>query len=177
MLRIRFQRQGRRKAPFYRVVVAEHTKPVKGRFLEIVGHFNPQTKETSLNKERVLHWLKNGALPTDRVATLCVKNGISECKKYIEERQMKPSRAERDAVEAAKKASEEKAAAEKAAAEAPVVEAPAEEAPAEEAPAEEAAPAEAPAESEAPAEEAAPAEETPAEAPAEAPAEEEEKTE
>jgi small subunit ribosomal protein S16 len=104
MLKIRFQRQGRKKSPFYRVVVAEHSKPVNGRFVEIIGFHNPLSKETSLKSERLVYWLEKGAQPSDRVARLAVKQGVSQCEKYIKERILKPSKAE---VEAQKAKAEE----------------------------------------------------------------------
>ena len=129
MLRIRFQRKGRRNSPFFRIVVTEHSSPIGGKFKEIIGHFNPKTKELSLKNERIIHWVSVGAQPTDRVARLCVKNGISECEKFISERLMKPSKAEERAkqkaeeeakikAEEATKAKEEKEAKAQAAAEA-----------------------------------------------------------
>ncbi len=86
MLKIRLQRKGRKNLPFYRVVVAESSKPVKGRFLEIVGHYNPVSKETVLKAERVEFYIQNGAQPSQTVARLAVKNGMSALEKFIEKR-------------------------------------------------------------------------------------------
>jgi len=114
VLKIRLQPKGRKKRPFYRIVVAESSFPVQGRFLEIVGHYNPLVtpKEVVFQKERVLHYLKNGAQPSETVARLGAKNGITEFEKYFSSRVMKPSNAE---IEAKKKKEEEEAAAKAAA--------------------------------------------------------------
>jgi len=58
------------------VVVAEHTAPIKGKFLEVLGFLNPHTKEKSLNDERIKYWLEKGAQPSDSVHNLLVANGI-----------------------------------------------------------------------------------------------------
>lgn len=117
MLKIRFQRIGRKKLPFFRIVVAEHSNPVKGRFIEIIGHFNPATKELTLEKDRLEHWISKGAQPSERVARMSIKEGVKVCEKFVQTRQMKPSKAEAKAAEAAKKEAEEKAKAEAEAAE------------------------------------------------------------
>ncbi len=126
VLTIRLQRAGRKKSPFYRIVVAEHSAPIQGRFLERVGHLNPlsQPNEVELKGERIEYWISVGAKPTDRVARLISSNGLSVGEKFIAKRMMKPSKAaereaeaKRKAEEEAQKAAEEKAAAEAAAAE------------------------------------------------------------
>jgi len=104
VLKIRFQRQGRTKRPFYRIVVAEHSAPVQGKFIEIVGHFNPLSKEVEFKNERIIHFVNNGAQPSQTVARLGAKNGIKEFEKFLKKRIMKPSKAE---IEAKKKAEEE----------------------------------------------------------------------
>lgn len=76
MLKIRLRRTGRKGAAFYRVVVAEHTARPTGKYVDLVGHFNPKTKELTLNKEQIQHWLNNGAQPTNRVAKLLVGAGV-----------------------------------------------------------------------------------------------------
>ncbi len=106
VLKIRLQPKGRKKRPFYRIVVAESSCPVQGRFLEIVGHYNPLVtpKEVVLQKERILYYLQNGAQPSETVARIGVKNGIPEFEKFFSARVMKPSNAE---LEAKKKKEEE----------------------------------------------------------------------
>lgn len=77
MLRIRLRRIGLKKQPHYRLVVAENEWPRDGRFLEILGRYNPRTNPETIevHEERVYHWLKNGARPTDSVAKLLTKQG------------------------------------------------------------------------------------------------------
>jgi len=67
MLRIRFTRMGRRNLPVFRVVVAENRRPIKGKFIEILGHHNPQTKELVLQADRIKYWLSVGAKPSPSV--------------------------------------------------------------------------------------------------------------
>lgn len=88
MLRIRFSRTGKVGQPSYRIVVAEHRAPVKGRYIEMLGHYLParNPKEAVLNKDRVTHWISKGALPTDSVAALLKKEGFSNMEKYLEPR-------------------------------------------------------------------------------------------
>ncbi len=69
MLTIRLARIGKKKRPFYRVVVTEKTRPRNGRFVEIVGTYDPLKKPAAveLNSERVQYWLSKGAQPSDTV--------------------------------------------------------------------------------------------------------------
>ena len=85
-LSIRLTRVGRRKSPFYRVVVAEASMPRDGRFVEIIGHYQPLKAETTLEikEDRALHWLLIGAQPSDTVRSLLRKKGIMQ--KWHEER-------------------------------------------------------------------------------------------
>jgi small subunit ribosomal protein S16 len=71
---------GAKKAPFYRVVVAESTSPRDGRFKEVLGVYNPITEpaEVKIDIERARYWLSVGAQPTDRVARLLKFNGVDE---------------------------------------------------------------------------------------------------
>lgn len=75
MLMIRLSRIGKTKHPFYRVVVTEKTRPRNGRFVEIVGTYDPQKKPAvvQLNKERVEYWISKGAQPSDTVRSLLPK--------------------------------------------------------------------------------------------------------
>ena len=77
MLRIRLRRVGLKKQPQYRMVIAENEWPRDGRFLEIVGRYNPRTnpETVEVNEERMYHWLKNGAQPTESMAQLLKKQG------------------------------------------------------------------------------------------------------
>ncbi len=71
-VRIRCQRFGRKKRPFYRIVVAHSEAPRDGRFVEIVGYYDPLPNPSIIkfNKERLIYWLKNGAKPSNTVAKL-----------------------------------------------------------------------------------------------------------
>ncbi|MDD5749485.1 MAG: 30S ribosomal protein S16 [Patescibacteria group bacterium] len=81
MLAIRFQRTGRNKQPYYRVVVSEKTKDMYGRHLEILGTYNPRSKEIALKVERIKYWLEKGAQASDVVFNLFVREGILAGKK------------------------------------------------------------------------------------------------
>jgi len=96
VLRIRFQRIGRKNQPFYRLVLAEHARPVKTKFIELLGHYNPLVKPKILEvkADRVSYWVGVGAQPSQTVARLLAKNGIQGMEKFIEKRMMKPSNAE-----------------------------------------------------------------------------------
>ncbi len=149
MLSIRLTRVGKKKHPMYRVTVMEKGRDPYGRALEILGTVNPHTapRTVNLKKDRIQHWVSNGAEMTDTVWNLCIDEGIVEGEKRSSVNLSKKRRAKIDekAAEAKAKEEEAKAAAEaeKAAAEAAPAEEekPAEEAPAE-APQEEAAPEE-----------------------------------
>jgi small subunit ribosomal protein S16 len=76
MLSIRMRRTGSKKRPFYRVVVTEGREPREGSFLEVLGTYNPRTRPAvvELDKERINHWIKNGARPSDSVRTLLARH-------------------------------------------------------------------------------------------------------
>src|SRR3989339_141017 len=76
MLKIRLTRRGKRNKAFFRLVVAEHTSPIKGRFLEVLGFLNPHTKEKSFKADQIKHWIEKGAQCSDTVHNLLVKEGI-----------------------------------------------------------------------------------------------------
>ena len=78
MVKIRLRRLGAKKAPFYRVVVADSRFPRDGRFIEEIGTYNPLTDpvETKIDSERAQQWIKNGAQPTDTVRVLLKKTGV-----------------------------------------------------------------------------------------------------
>ena len=77
-VKMRLKRMGAKKAPFYRVVVADSRSPRDGKFIELIGTYNPLTTpaEIKLNEELALEWLKKGAIPTDTVKNLLSKAGI-----------------------------------------------------------------------------------------------------
>lgn len=79
-VKIRLKRIGAKKAPFYRIVVADSRSPRDGRFIEEIGTYNPvaQPAEVKIDEESVLKWLQNGAKPSDTVRNLLSKQGIME---------------------------------------------------------------------------------------------------
>lgn len=78
MVRLRSQRFGKTKAPFYRIVATDSRNPRDGRFIEIVGTYNPLTDPATYNidEEKVMKWLNAGAKPTDTVKSILSKQGI-----------------------------------------------------------------------------------------------------
>jgi len=89
MVKIRLNRMGAKRQPFYRIVVADSRSPRDGRFIEIVGNYDPTKDPAIINvdEEKVMAWIKNGAQPTDTVRSLLSKKGIM--KKIHEERKAK----------------------------------------------------------------------------------------
>lgn len=79
MVVIRLARHGAKKRPFYRIVAADSRNKRDGRFLEILGHYNPvaSDKPLSLKAERVQHWLDNGAQPSSTVRRLIKRNAAA----------------------------------------------------------------------------------------------------
>ena len=77
MLKIRLRRMGAKKAPFYRVVVADSRAPRDGAFVEEIGYYNPVKDpiELKIDNEKAVAWMKNGAQPTDTVRALLKKSG------------------------------------------------------------------------------------------------------
>jgi len=78
MLKMRLRRMGAKKAPFYRIVVADSRSPRDGAFVEEIGYYDP-TKEpavVSVDTEKAAQWMKNGAQPTDTVRALLKKSGV-----------------------------------------------------------------------------------------------------
>ncbi|MBQ8389185.1 MAG: 30S ribosomal protein S16 [Clostridia bacterium] len=77
-VKIRLRRMGAKKAPFYRVIVADSRSPRNGRFIEEIGTYNPLTEPAQVNidAEKAKKWIANGAQPTETVKSLLKKNGI-----------------------------------------------------------------------------------------------------
>lgn len=75
MVKIRLQRQGAKKAPFYHIVVADSRSPRDGKIVEKIGTYDPMTNPATivLDNEKVAQWIKNGAKPTDTVKALIEK--------------------------------------------------------------------------------------------------------
>jgi small subunit ribosomal protein S16 len=79
-VKIRLKRMGQKKAPFYRIVVADERSPRNGRFIEEIGTYDPNQEPSAIkfNEESAKKWLTNGAQPTDRVAKLLKLAGINK---------------------------------------------------------------------------------------------------
>ncbi len=77
-VKIRLTRLGDKKAPFYRVIVADSRAPRDGKFIDIIGTYNPLTDpaEIKIDAEKANKWIKNGAQPTETAKQLLVKSGI-----------------------------------------------------------------------------------------------------
>jgi small subunit ribosomal protein S16 len=119
-LKIRLARGGAKKRPFYRIVVADSRSPRDGRFIEKIGTYNPMLpkdgKRLTLDAERAQHWLKNGATPSERVASFLAEAGLmakpakrEQSKQHLPK--AKAQERQKAAEEAAKKAGEEGASA------------------------------------------------------------------
>lgn len=95
--RIRLKRMGGKKAPFYRLVVADSRFPRDGRFIEEIGYYDPTKKEPviSIKEERALAWLASGAQPSETVKALLKKSGIIQ--KFTEQKGMAPEQASAEA--------------------------------------------------------------------------------
>jgi len=137
-LKIRLNRGGSKKRPYYNIVIADSRSPRDGRFIEKIGAYNPMLGKDDENRlkfdaDRAKHWLSVGAKPTDRVARFLSGAGLVEWQHGNNPQKAKPGQNALDRLEAKR----EKEEAAKAAAEAPAEEVPAEEAAAE-APAEDA---------------------------------------
>lgn len=82
-VRIRLTRTGAKKQPHYRLVVADSRSPRNGRFIEILGHYDPRTEPVELvvNVEKAAEWIRRGALPSDTVKDLLVRAGVMDAVK------------------------------------------------------------------------------------------------
>ena len=101
-LKIRLSRAGAKKRPFYRIVIADSRFPRDGRFIEIVGTYDPilpkdHEKRTVLNVERIQHWLSRGAQPTDRVLRFLDAAGLAKRRRATIRRRPSPARRRRSA--------------------------------------------------------------------------------
>jgi small subunit ribosomal protein S16 len=79
-VKIRLKRMGAKKTPFYRIVAADSRSPRDGRYIEVIGTYNPVTQpaQVQINEELVLKWLQDGAKPSDTVRNLFSNEGIME---------------------------------------------------------------------------------------------------
>jgi len=114
MVKIRLQRQGKKKAPFYHVVVADSRSPRDGKIIEKIGSYDPMTEPATitLDKEKVEAWIKNGAKPTDSVKALIEKadkpsekKAAKKTEKKVADKKPVEEKAEKDE---SKEAAEEK---------------------------------------------------------------------
>ena len=88
-VKIRLKRMGAKKAPFYRIVVADARSPRDGKFIESIGYYDPVTNPANvkIDEEKAMKWMGNGAQPTDTVKNLFSKQGIM--KKFAEAKNAK----------------------------------------------------------------------------------------
>lgn len=112
MLAIRLRRTGKKGQPSYRIVVTDERNSVYGNYIEMLGHYNPETKAVVLDKEKALEWMTKGAKPSNTVAKIFTKEGIKHnsivIKKYraVSKKELEAQKAEEEkekAEEAAKK--------------------------------------------------------------------------
>ena len=122
-LKIRLARAGSKKRPYYHVVVADARSPRDGRFIEIVGAWNPLLPKDGdrlkIDADRVKHWMSHGALPTDRVARFLDQAGVSKREARVNPTKGLPGKKAQERTAALKKAQEDAAAAIAAATAAP----------------------------------------------------------
>lgn len=102
MLRIRLSRIGKKKKPMYRLIISERARDTQGRALEILGSYNPFTKELEVKKDRIEHWLSVGASMSPTVNNLLLE------KKIIEGEKIKASTAKKKKKDSAKARPDEK---------------------------------------------------------------------
>jgi len=91
LLNLRLQRTGKTGQPNFRIVLQTHTESVKGKALEILGHYQPalNPKVLEVNVERVKYWISQGAQPSDSLAVLLKGKGVEGMEKFIEPRTKK----------------------------------------------------------------------------------------
>ena len=92
-VKIRLTRLGDKKTPFYRIVVADSRAPRDGKFIEVLGTFNPLTQpaEIKLEKEKVAAWIAKGATPTDTAKAVLVQAGALKAEKFKPKANAKPA--------------------------------------------------------------------------------------
>jgi len=91
VLKIRLSRTGRKNYPAYRIVLAEHSSAVKGKFIEILGHYLPiqNPKVLKYDEKRIKEWIAKGAKPSDTLASLLKNDGVSGMDKFIDPKNKK----------------------------------------------------------------------------------------
>lgn len=78
MLTIRFSRGGKKKKPFYRIIISEKHKDTQNKYLELLGHYNPHTKQAVFKTDRIRYWVQQGATVSNSVFNLLVSHDILE---------------------------------------------------------------------------------------------------
>jgi small subunit ribosomal protein S16 len=111
MLKIRLSRGGAKKRPFYKVVLADVNAPRDGKFIERLGHFNPMLPKENperlkLDMERVQHWIKRGAQPTDRIQRFLAEAGLMKAPAHNGPSKSAPRKKAQERIAAAKAAGE-----------------------------------------------------------------------
>ncbi len=107
MLRIRFLRVGKKNSPSFRLVVTpRRTAPKTGRFLEILGSFNPIKHQRVFKKERIQYWISQGAQASDTVRNMLIKEGIIQGKKVAVHKKTKETSKTKETTEEKKPAEE-----------------------------------------------------------------------
>ncbi len=110
MLSIRLRRTGKKGQPTYRIVVADERAPIYGKYIELLGNYNPNTKATVLNKEKALEWMNKGAKPTNTVAKIFTKEELKHNSIVIKKfRAVSKTELEKEKAEAEKIKAEEAA--------------------------------------------------------------------
>lgn len=91
MLKIRLSRTGKRTQPSFRLVVAEQSNAVKGKYLELLGHYVPalNPKQLDYKKDRIEYWISKGAQPSDTVAGILKREGFKDMDKYLDPKDKK----------------------------------------------------------------------------------------
>lgn len=107
-VKLRLQRFGKKKKPIYRIVAADSRSPRDGRFIEVIGTYNPRTNppDVLIKEDKAIKWLKNGAQPTDTVRSLLRKEGIL-LKYHLMRKKVEPEKIE-EALQQFKARQEEK---------------------------------------------------------------------
>ncbi len=95
MLTIRLSRIGKKKKPMYRLVISENAKDTQGRALEILGSYNPFTKELTVEKDRIEHWIANGSKMSPSVNNLLIEKNIIKGEKVTASKKGKPKEEEK----------------------------------------------------------------------------------
>jgi small subunit ribosomal protein S16 len=108
LLVIRLARTGRAKYPTYRLVAADSTKPATGKFVAVLGHYNPHTKELVIKREETVRYLSNGAQPSNTAIKLLMRDGV-ELPAWVKLKTKAPKAVEAPAEETADEAAPEEA--------------------------------------------------------------------